>query len=54
MTEKVLSYLYRVDDIAQADMLAEAMRVGQEERMQAIVERIKKVKEAKSERQRNP
>ena len=26
----------------------------QEERMQAIVERIKKVKEAKSERQRNP
>lgn len=35
-------------------MLAEAMRAGQEERMQEIVERIKKVKEAKSERQRNP
>ena len=43
-----------VDDIAQADRLAEAMRAGQEERMQEIVERIKKVKEAKSERQRNP
>ena len=43
-----------VDDIAQADRLAEVMRAGQEERMQAIVERIKKVKEAKSERQRNP
>ena len=43
-----------VDDIAQADRLAEAMRTRQDERMQEIVERIKKVKEAKSERQRNP
>ena len=43
-----------VDDIELADMLAEAMRARQDERMQAIVERIKKVKEAKSERQRNP
>ena len=43
-----------VDDIAQADLLAEVMQKRQEERMQAIVERIKKVKEAKSERQRNP
>jgi hypothetical protein len=43
-----------VGDIELADMLAEAMRARQDERMQAIVERIKKVKEAKSERQRNP
>ena len=45
MTEKVLSYLYRVDDIAQADMLAEAMRAGQEERVQEIGKRIKRFKE---------
>ena len=34
-----------VDDIALADMLAEAMRARQDERMQDIQERIKRLKE---------
>ena len=34
-----------VDDIALADMLAEAMRAGQDERMQEIGKRIKRLKE---------
>ena len=34
-----------VDDIALADMLADAMRAGQDERMQEIGKRIKRFKE---------
>ena len=34
-----------VDDIALADMLAEAMRARQDERMQEIGKRIKRLKE---------
>ena len=35
-----------VEDIAQADMLAEAMRARQDERMQDIQGRIKRLKES--------
>ena len=34
-----------VEDIAQADMLAEAMRAGQDDRVQEIEKRIKRFKE---------
>ena len=39
-----------VEDIALADMLAEAMRARQDERMQEIGKRIKRLKEGTGER----